>query len=85
MTRTRYQRRCHDCGSTSSETAFPGTRKPTRRIDRCSDCLAEFERIAERPEASIPPIVTRASYRAAYRHRAKQPQGDLVDLVVAPP
>jgi hypothetical protein len=41
MTREPQGRRCHDCGSTSRETSFPGARKPRGRIDRCTDCIAD--------------------------------------------
>jgi hypothetical protein len=98
VSRTPDGRRCHDCGSSSRETLFPGTHKPYRKVDRCTDCLAEFERLAERlaeasgsdqrpaaASASLALMQTRASYRAAYRHRAEQAQGDLVDRLVPPP
>lgn len=91
MSRAPEGRRCHDCGSTSRHTAFPVARKPYGRLDRCTDCAVEFERLAERlAEASGPgkppsPVVTRAAYRAAYRQRAALAQGDLVDLLVPPP
>lgn len=82
VVRTRIGRLCHDCAATSREATFPGERKPTRKLDRCIDCVAE--RLRAPPGSSVP-IQTRASYRAAYRHRASQAQGDLIDLVVSPP
>jgi len=89
MTAGSYQRSCHDCGSVARDTPFPGTRKPHGRADRCCDCAAEFARLVERvAEPALrrrTPGQTRAAYRAAYRHRAAQPQMDLGDLLVAPP
>jgi hypothetical protein len=86
--RVRIVRRCHDCGATPREATFPGTRKPSQ-IDRCIDCLAELERLAEATPARFAkpakPIQTRRRYRAAFCYRAKQAQGDLVDLLVPPP
>jgi hypothetical protein len=89
------RRRCFDCGTTGDEAAFPGKRKPTRQPDLCTDCVAERERLLEArpvavagpapPLARPVPVQTRAAYRAAYRHRAKLAQGDLVDLLVPPP
>lgn len=76
-------RRCHDCGSLSAETAFPGPRKLSLRRDRCCDCAAEAGLEPAGPSAR--PVQTRASYRAAFRHRATLAQGDLVDLLVPPP
>lgn len=96
LPRTRIGRVCHDCGATAHEATFPGTRKPPRKIDRCTDCIADLAQLSEaspamaRLTAATARLVaisvqTRASYRAGYRHRAKQAQGDLVDLVVPPP
>lgn len=84
-------RSCHDCGSTGRHTAFPGPCKPRGRLDRCTDCALEYQRLAERlteaagPKKQRAPVVTRAAYRAAYRQRATLAQGDLVDLLVPPP
>ncbi len=36
-----YFRTCTDCGARSGEAAFPGTRKPYGRPDRCTDCAAD--------------------------------------------
>ncbi len=78
MSRPSYQRRCHDCGTASRYTSFPGSRKPHGQIDRCTDCAIEFEgltrRIAEASPGFDParPISTRDLYREAYRYRAGQ-------------
>lgn len=66
-------RECTSCGSRRTETAFP------ERGKLCCDCLAE-SLVAPRPAPAR--VITRASYRAALRHRQRQDQGDLVDLVV---
>jgi hypothetical protein len=34
-------RRCFDCGATSDEAAFTGTRKPRRRRDYCTECAPD--------------------------------------------
>jgi hypothetical protein len=75
---------CHDCGSMSRDTAFPKRR--VGKMPRCCDCEAEAARAADAAGglSAARPIRTRASYRAAFRHRAQQPQGDLVDLLVPP-
>ena len=31
-------RTCHACGSRRGETPFPTARKPTRKVDLCTDC-----------------------------------------------
>lgn len=69
-------RSCVSCGSRSTETAFPA------RGSRCCDCLAERARVP--PERTVL-AMTRASYRAALRHRRTLAQLDLVDLVVPAP
>lgn len=67
---------CRSCGSRASETPFP------KKGLNCCDCQAEAE-LAPRPETTR--LTTRASYRAALRHRQKSPQLDLVDLVIRCP
>lgn len=37
----RRRRRCVDCGAGPEDAAFPGSRKPNGRLDRCRDCLAD--------------------------------------------
>jgi hypothetical protein len=70
----------------SHESAFPGLRKPRgSAIDRCCDCTAEFQRLAERQPPAPKPVQTRRAYRAAFRFRAQQGQLDLIDLLVPPP
>ena len=90
-------RECHSCGSRSTDTAFPGARKPFKQPDRCCDCATDASRgavaaldraTAERFGAAAPlrrSIITRASYRAAYQYRQQSPQLDMVDLIVGKP
>lgn len=67
-------RECVSCGSRDTETGFP----PRGRL--CDDCLTE------RPHAeSTGKPRTRASYRAALRHRQQSPQMDLIDLITPVP
>jgi hypothetical protein len=70
------KRICHSCGSYPSETPFP------TRGWRCSDCTAEAERIQSTRTWKV---MTRASYRAALRHRQTLAQFDLVDMLVHTP
>jgi hypothetical protein len=85
------RRVCHDCGSSSAETAFPAARFRPGQIPRCSDCVAAAptaDRVAAHRAAVAAGevhVIRRASYRAAYRHRWTLPQLDLVDLLVPPP
>lgn len=78
-------RRCFDCGANAQEATFPGLRKPRGDYDRCCDCLSHPPAESVKPIRPAKPIVTRAAYRAAHRYRTKQPQLDLVDLLVPPP
>lgn len=81
-------RTCSLCGSTDRETEFDGTRKPRGKSDACRDCTETHDpmedRIAARRReiaASRRAVMTRASYRAAFRHRQRQPQADMVDMI----
>jgi hypothetical protein len=76
---------CHDCGSKPGETPFSAEprRRGTPRL--CLDCQAERARVAERGTLPTAALQTRASYRAAFRHRQGQAQMDLVDLVMPRP
>lgn len=79
---------CHDCGSRSGETAFPVGRRraAAAKVPLCCDCIAERARASERgakPERIA--ARSRASYRAALRHRQKLPQLDLIDLIMPVP
>nr|WP_294546623.1 hypothetical protein [uncultured Rhodopila sp.] len=71
------RRACPSCGSLASETTF------AEGADRCMDCLAEVRSSAARHARK--PVITRRSYRAALRHRAKSAQLDLVDMIVRCP
>jgi hypothetical protein len=86
-------RECDSCGSLSSETRFPVERIP-EIPDMCLDCTLEYaseitreQRCAETRAAIAARggIGTRASYRAALRHRQSLDQLDLVDLIVRTP
>jgi hypothetical protein len=79
---TRHPRHCHDCGSSSGETAFP-PRKPRGKPLRCCECMTEAARDPVHLDRATA-VQTRASYRAAYRHRLASAQGDLVDLLRPP-
>lgn len=72
---------CHSCAATSIEAKFARKVRGQPAPKLCLDCEAPAD---ARSPPSNPPR-TRASYRAAYRHRVKQAQGDLVDLLVPPP
>jgi hypothetical protein len=75
---------CHDCGATAADADFPARYRGDRGPIRCVACAAApYEPC--RPRPVTPPIRTRASYRAAHRHRGAQAQLDLVDLLVRPP
>ena len=83
---------CHDCGSLHGETRFPVGPKRRGEPMLCVDCIVERARVAMRD--ALPAFrgwgvtritQTRASYRAALRHRRASAQGDLVDLVVEAP
>ncbi len=76
---------CYSCASTPEETEFGP--KPGRGKNRlCLNCAEELARSIERARPVKPrPVVSRASYRAAKRHREGQPQMDLVDLLVPGP
>jgi hypothetical protein len=74
-------RQCHSCAARPGEAAFP---HPTRG-QMCCACIDERERDNATPRAKEEAAQRRAQYRAAFRHRARQPQTDLVDLVVPPP
>jgi hypothetical protein len=66
------RRCCFDCGATPAEAAFPGTRKPQKRPDRCTACAAD-----PGGAGSIARVVARrkqiAALRAAGRYRAQKP------------
>jgi hypothetical protein len=93
MTRVRTSGNpCHDCGSRQGETPFPRGRRRRGEPRLCVDCTVERARVAMRDMlpvfrgyGALRVTQTRASYRAALRHREKQPQGDLVDLCVKGP
>jgi|HubBroStandDraft_1064217.scaffolds.fasta_scaffold09768_6 hypothetical protein len=72
---------CHDCGSRQGETPFPRGRRRVGEPRLCVDCMVERARVAAR--GALPAMVsqTRASYRAALRHRQQQDQLDLVDAI----
>jgi hypothetical protein len=70
-TRVRIGRRCHECGATTLETTFPGTRKPTRQPDRCTDCAADPLAVSELRVAARRAEIERL--RAAGRYRAPRP------------
>jgi hypothetical protein len=74
---------CLSCGATSVEAAFAPKVKGRLAPKLCLDCTAAAERGDAPPHRSSP--TTRASYRAAWRHRQKQDQRDLVDLLAPPP
>jgi hypothetical protein len=69
---------CQSCAATDADDATFSRRRGQALM--CDDC-------ARLPSTARPqtPTQTRASYRAAYRHRLKQAQGDLIDLIVPPP
>lgn len=84
---------CYSCGSRPCETRFP-----TSRIEGlpllCIDCALEWASEVTRParcaatRAEIRArggMTTRASYRAALRHRQSLDQLDLIDLIVRAP
>lgn len=86
-------RECYSCGSRPSETRFP-----TDRIegipDMCLDCTLEWASETTRPARCAETLAkikasgglpTRASYRAALRHRQSLDQLDLIDLIVRAP
>lgn len=77
------KRLCRDCGAAEADGAIFETR-PSDQVKRlvCQDCIAAARAPAPKP-TTLP--VTRASYRAAHRHRASLAQLDLVDLLVPPP
>jgi hypothetical protein len=72
-------RQCFSCAGTEADGAALGPPIRGRKLI-CSACRSE-------PPPTVPTRKpkTRASYRAAYRARAKSPQADLVDLIVPPP
>lgn len=70
---------CHSCGATNLEAAFPAKVKGQPRPKRCLGCMA-----APPPRDLAQRAQTRASYRAAHRHRAKSDQLDLVDMLRPP-
>jgi hypothetical protein len=75
---------CHDCGCGKGEGEFLPKRRGQPRL--CADGIAEHERAVLRgPLKPSDRIRTRASYRAALRHRQRSPQLDLVDALVPSP
>jgi hypothetical protein len=77
------RRVCRDCAAAEADGATFLTR-PSGQVKRlvCTDCIrAAAHEAADKAVA----VQTRASYRAAYRHRAARDQLDLVDLLVPPP
>jgi hypothetical protein len=79
---TQHIRHCRDCGSTSVETTFP-SRKPRGQPQRCCECITAAARDPVHLDRATQ-VQTRASYRAAYRHRLASDQMDLVDLLRPP-
>ena len=76
-------RSCYSCAGTEDDgCAFPERRS---RPIRCMDCLRELTNGVPRVPNSARHVQTRASYRAALRWRERQPQADLVDLLVVAP
>jgi hypothetical protein len=84
---------CHSCGSLSSETRFPAERIAGIPI-MCLECTLEYASEITRPARCAETLAnikargglpTRASYRAALRHRQSLDQLDLVDLIVRAP
>jgi hypothetical protein len=84
-------RACFACAATEADGAQLPERKPTRRPMLCTDCDTQpdterAERIRQRrTEIARNPPISRASYRAALRHRNASPQLDLVDRLVRSP
>jgi hypothetical protein len=74
------KRECQSCAARTGQAEFPLPRKRGDPV-LCADCAAEAAREPGMPRR----IIRRARYRAALRHRAASPQGDLVDLVVRAP
>lgn len=79
-------RRIHACVLCAG-TAADGARLPPRKAVGvpllCTDCKAAAGRFVA--PARLRRVQTRASYRAALRHRNASPQSDLVDLIVRAP
>ena len=71
---------CRSCAATPAEAPFPPRwRRGAPKI--CLECGAARPARIERPGR----IITRASYRARVRNRAKSGQADLVDMLVSCP
>lgn len=75
---------CTSCAGTEADGATFGP-KVRGRSTVCLSCEREVRNKAARLQYSSLKIRTRASYRAALRHRQKQQQMDWVDLVVRAP
>jgi len=70
------RRVCHDCGATQRDAAFPGSRKPRLRVDRCSACVAaplsaEQQRVAARKQEIK--MLRLAKNRKGRQYRAPRP------------
>jgi hypothetical protein len=80
---------CHSCGATDIEAEFAlkVRGQPAPRL--CLDCTRIAREGGDPSQRPDPPSQrlpqTRASYRAAYRHRLRQDQMDMVDLLRPPP
>lgn len=70
---------CRSCGGREADGCKFSHRPGLPKV--CEDCLAEPPSEFDRTN----PPRTRASYRAAFRHRQKSDQLDLVDMLVKAP
>jgi hypothetical protein len=70
---------CRSCGGREADGCKFSHRPGLPKM--CEDCLVERPSTFHRGS----PPRTRASYRAAFRHRQKSDQLDLVDQLVPPP
>lgn len=82
---------CTSCAATEADSAtFPAKiRGESRHCQACADAFSQGGRVfvLSRDGVSIHagPPRTRASYRAALRHRRASAQGDMVDQIVRAP
>lgn len=73
-------RYCDGCAADETERDLP-ERRAYRGLLLCTECQKWQVKAPVQPRE----VITRARYRAAWRHRQAQPQLDLVDLIVQCP